>query len=69
MSTATTTTAPVASPLRRILRALVLPFAMIAEAQARAGEYERLSRMSDAGLAKMGLKRGDLPAYVCRDLK
>lgn len=68
----TTVTAPAApakpSLLRTVARAIAWPFMAIADANTRVGEYEHLSRLSDAALAKRGLTRDQLPAYVCRDL-
>lgn len=39
-----------------------------AAAEARLKQIDRLTAKSDAELAKMGLGRADIPAYVFRDL-
>ncbi|WP_071672417.1 hypothetical protein [Nioella nitratireducens] len=38
------------------------------EARSRAGEISRLQSMSDAELARMGLKRDDIARHVFRDI-
>lgn len=38
------------------------------EARSRKQELDRLYNMSDVDLAKMGLKREDIPRHVFRDL-
>lgn len=58
-----------ASVLLRLGRALAFPFVVAGQATRARHEYERLSRMSDAGLAKMGLIRDDIVAHACRDLR
>ena len=43
-------------------------FGYVAEANARAREFERLNAMSDVGLAAKGLNREDIARYVFRDM-
>lgn len=38
------------------------------ESRSRAGEINRLNALSDGELAKLGIKREDIPQYVFRDL-
>ena len=38
------------------------------ETRGRAEEINRLNALSDAGLARLGIKREDIPQYVFRDL-
>lgn len=69
MTTLTASAAPAKpSLLRQVAGIVAWPFLAIAEANTRVHEYETLSRMSDASLAKRGLTRDMLPAHVCRDL-
>lgn len=56
--------APLAGFFRRIFNTLVL----IAEANPRMQQIERLNAKSDEQLAKMGLKREDIFRHVMRDV-
>ncbi|MEC7256825.1 MAG: hypothetical protein VXW58_03310 [Pseudomonadota bacterium] len=48
--------------------ALATAFAAYLERRTRADEIERLNALSDAQLAKMGLRREDIARHVFRDL-
>ena len=60
--------APVAARPRGILTRIAEILDRLAAAQSRAGEVERLNAMSDAELARMGLKREDIARHVFRDI-
>lgn len=55
---------PVLPGLGHAIRAVLAGFATLPQGIRAMHDYERLSRLSDAGLAKRGLTRGDLPAHV-----
>jgi hypothetical protein len=55
---------PVAALFTRVLEALV----SISETNHRVAEVERLQALSDAELAKRGLRREDIARHVFRDL-
>ncbi|PJE35490.1 hypothetical protein CVM52_16870 [Pseudooceanicola lipolyticus] len=52
----------------RIWTALAQGFAAYVEARSRTAQIERLNAKSDAELAKLGIKRDEIPRYVFRDL-
>lgn len=58
------TTNSIASFLNRVLEGLI----SISETNYRIVEVERLQAMSDAELAKRGLRREDIARHVFRDL-
>lgn len=58
------TTNSIASFLNRVLEGLI----SISETNHRIVEVERLQTMSDAELAKRGLRREDIARHVFRDL-
>lgn len=69
MAYATTTThhsiwASIADMFAAFGRGLTLS----ATGEKRLRQVEKLNALSDADLAKLGLKRADIPAYVFRDL-
>jgi uncharacterized protein YjiS (DUF1127 family) len=53
-----------ADRLKALLRSVGDVFAGIDEAREMAARYERLSRMSNSELARIGLKREDIPQAV-----
>lgn len=52
------------NPFIRAASGVATFFGDLARASEAAATYRRLSYMSDAALAKRGLKREDLPSYV-----
>ncbi|WP_306045471.1 DUF1127 domain-containing protein [Nioella sp. MMSF_3534] len=57
-----------ASPIRSVFAALMRVFSAYDAAQSRANQVQRLNGMTDAELARIGLRREDIARYVFRDI-
>ena len=63
------TTSPIHMPrLSRLRDAVDGFFARLMDTSARVAEIDRLNAKSDAELARLGLRREDIPRHVFRDL-
>ena len=62
------TTDTTANPTQGLFSGLFSWLTHIAETNARVQEVERLQSLSDAELAKKGLKREDIARHVFRDI-
>lgn len=56
------------SPIRSFFAALMRVFSAYDAAQSRANQVQRLNGMTDAELARIGLRREDIARYVFRDI-
>ena len=63
-----TPTSGVRTSFQSFRASLATAFAAYLERRTRTDEIERLNALSDAQLAKLGITRDTIPAYVFRDL-